>query len=346
MTVLEKSLKETWRVYRQANPKVRIRDAAEQLGVTEAELVATACGEGTVRLQGDWQQIVHRLADLGPVMALTRNKYAVHEKHGAYSDVRFQGRMGMVLDEGIDLRLFMHHWHSGFAVENNSGKNTLSSFQFFDRHGTAVHKVYLTGKSNRDAYEGIIEAFRSSDQSTTESVQPAKPSTPDRPDGEIDVPGLEEAWKALENTHDFHRVLNRFRVGRVQALRLVDDELAWRVDRSSVAQVLDAAVQEQIAIMVFVGNQGVVQIHSGAINKVAGMGPWLNIMDDDFTLHLREDQVDSAWVVRKPSSNGLITSLELYDQSGETIVQFFALRKQGKDTVEAWERVLNTLEQV
>ena len=254
--------------------------------------------------------------------------------------------MGMVLDEGIDLRLFMHHWHSAFAVENDTGKNPLSSVQFFDRHGTAVHKVYLTGKSDREAYERIVEEYRSSDQSTMESVQPAKPRTPDRPDEAIDVPGLEEAWKALENTHDFHRVLNRFRAGRVQALRLVDDELAWRVERTGAGKALDSAVEEQIAIMVFVGNQGVVQIHSGAINKVVGMGPWLNIMDDDFTLHLREDQVDSAWVVRKPSSNGLITSLELYDRDGETIAQFFALRKKGKDTVESWERVLNALERV
>ena len=74
--------KQLWNTFRRDNPKVRIRDAAEQLGVSEAELVATSCGEGAVRLQAEWPEFIQRLESLGPVMALTRNAHAVHEKHG------------------------------------------------------------------------------------------------------------------------------------------------------------------------------------------------------------------------------------------------------------------------
>ena len=121
---------------------------------------------------------------------------------------------------------------------------------------------------------------------------------PDKADDAIDVAGLEAAWNALEDTHDFHRLLAEFHVGRVQALRLVNDSLACRVDSSSLNEVLHIAAQDQIAIMVFVASPGVIQIHSGPIHNVKSTGPWLNVLDDDFNLHVREDHLDSAWVVQ------------------------------------------------
>ena len=255
--------KQLWNTFRRDNPKVRIRDAAEQLGVSEAELVATSCGEDAIRLQAEWPQFIQRLESLGPVMALTRNAHAVHEKHGVFRNVHIHGQMGLVLDEGIDLRLFLNHWRLGFAVEQEGRKTTLRGFQFFNQHGTAVHKVYLTADSDQTAYQQLIDECASDDQSPVQCVCPTIPAVPDKADDAIDVAGLEAAWNALEDTHDFHRLLAEFQVGRVQALRLVNDSLACRVDSSSLNEVLHIAAQDQIAIMVFVASPGVIQIHSG-----------------------------------------------------------------------------------
>ena len=341
---VEGDLKQSWSAFRRANPKVRIRDAAERLGVSEAELVATSCGDGTVRLGGDWSRFLERLEELGPVMALTRNEHAVHEKEGVFRDVHFHGRMGLVLDEGIDLRLFMDHWHHGFAVETEGRRGPLRSFQFFDRHGTAVHKVYLTEESDRAAWQLLTDEYADVDQSPRQCVCPAVPSLPEGDDGAIDVAGLEAAWRALEDTHDFHRLLGRFQVRRVQALRLVDDSLASRVDPSSLARVLRRAAREGLHIMVFVGSPGVIQIHSGPIANVKSTGPWINVLDDGFNLHVREDRVDTAWVVNKPTRDGEVASLEVYDDGGETIALLFARRKQGREAVDGWNAALAGLE--
>ena len=254
MTTTAPASRGDWNTFRRANPRVRIRDAAEQLGVSEAELVATSCGEGAIRLRAEWPQFIQRLESLGPVMALTRNAHAVHEKRGAFRDVHFHGQMGLVLDEGIDLRLFMNHWHLGFAVEQEGRKTALRGFQFFDRHGTAVHKVYLTAASDQMAYQQLIDEFASDDQSPVQCVCPIIPPVPDQADAAIDVAGLEAAWNALEDAHDFHRLLAQFHVGRVQALRLVDDSLACRVAPSSLSEVLHSAARDQLAIMVFVAS--------------------------------------------------------------------------------------------
>lgn len=123
-----------WSQLRQTEPKLRIRDAAAKLGVSEAQLVALGCGTTATRLSADWGDFIRELEALGPVMALTRNDGAVSEKDGHYRNVEiFAGhtRMGQVLDSGIDLRLFLDRWAIGFAVCEDSPRGPRRSFQFF-----------------------------------------------------------------------------------------------------------------------------------------------------------------------------------------------------------------------
>jgi 2-keto-4-pentenoate hydratase/2-oxohepta-3-ene-1,7-dioic acid hydratase in catechol pathway len=43
------------------------------------------------------------------------------------------------------------------------------------------------------------------------------------------------------------------------------------------------------------------------------MGPWINILDETFHMHLRTDHIRELWAVRKPTSDGHVTSLEAYE---------------------------------
>jgi putative hemin transport protein len=55
----------------------------------------------------------------------------------------------------------------------------------------------------------------------------------------------------------------------------------------------------------------------GGLEEVNG---WLAIHDASFNLHIDEPGIESAWVVRKATPDGVVTSLELYDRAGEMIV--------------------------
>jgi putative hemin transport protein len=69
------------------------------------------------------------------------------------------------------------------------------------------------------------------------------------------------------------------------------------------------------------------------------MGPWLNVMDETFHLHLRTDHISEVWCVRKPTKDGHITSLEAYGEDGGMIIQFFGQRREGEGERADW-RVL------
>ena len=132
--------------------------------MNELELLVVGCGDSMVRLKSEWSRIITAIKTLGPVLPLTRNEYVVDEKNGVYSNVKIIGSMGFVLDDLINLRLFISHWHQGFFVREKITNGESQSLQFFDRHGKAIHKIYLLELSDEKIFDTFISTFTSRDQ--------------------------------------------------------------------------------------------------------------------------------------------------------------------------------------
>jgi putative hemin transport protein len=337
------TLEEQWVKLRQDKPNIRIRDAAQELGVSEVELLATDCGDSVKRLKGNWGELIQELPKLGKVMALTRNAEAVHEKTGEYENVSIFGKMGLVLGQHIDLRLFLQHWHFGFAVETVSHGRKLQSFQFFDGDGTAVHKVYLTPKSNCSAYDKLVQRYLSKNQYPSQLVQPKEAAATPTRDEKVDVEFFRAEWDGLRDTHDFIKLLRKFNVTRQQALRLAEIKRAYQVSPACVRLLLEIVQKNETEIMIFVGSPGVIQIHTGPIRRFISVEPWLNVMDPAFNLHFREDLVAECWVVLKPTADGIVTSLETFNTEKQSTAMFFGKRKPGEPELEAWRKIIAQL---
>jgi putative hemin transport protein len=125
----------------------------------------------------------------------------------------------------------------------------------------------------------------------------------------------------------------------VQALRLAGDELACELTPGSVRTVLTDAAASGTPIMVFVGSPGCIQIHTGPVQKLVPTGPWFNVLDPTFNLHLREDAIARTFIVRKPTNDGTVTSIETFDDAGRTIALFFGARKPGQPERGAWRDI-------
>ena len=116
----------------------------------------------------------------------------------------------------------------------------------------------------------------------------------------------------------------------------MSDDLACRIDNNALPGLLETVRQDGNEIMIFVGNRGCVQIFTGALEKLAPMRGWINIFNSAFTLHLREDSVDEIWVTRKPTSDGHVTSVELFAKDGTQIAQLYGQRSEGHPEQEQW----------
>lgn len=315
-------------------PKARIRTLAQKMAVSEVELVAAGCGDiRSTLLREPATDIFNELGSLGRVMALTRNEWAVHERHGKYEDIRAGKTMGIVVGPDIDLRMFFSSWKSTWAV-NDDGR---LSIQFFDTAGEAIHKVYVTADTDVDAYHALVKKYVDPD--------PAWPVLASVPARQAETPvqnpaQLREDWLAMTDTHQFHGLLRKHEATRLAALRVVGTDLAQELPNDAAERMLEAVSARDISFMCFVGNRGMIQIHSGPIKKLMRMGPWFNVLEPHFNLHLDTTAIVSTWVVNKPTSDGWVTSLECYDSHGELIAQFFGARKPGVPELAAWRELL------
>ncbi len=326
-------------------PRLRIRNAAEALGVPEGSLVAARSGAGVRHLRPAWEEALRGLEAVGPVMALTRNACAVHEKIGVYRNVEVHGPTGLVLDREIDLRLFFARWSRAFAVEEpGRGGEARQSVQIFDAAGQAIHKIYRIEDTDADAWEALLASLEADAQPRVVAWEAPLASPAPRLDAEVDVTGFLDAWEALEDTHDFFGLLRRFGVTRTQALRLGEARgLTSAVPTQAVRAALERAAAASCSIMVFVGNAGAIQIHTGPVVRTVPTGPWFNVLDPGFNLHLKEDGLAAAWIVRKPTRDGVVTSLEVFDAEGGTVAQLFGERKPGVPEDLGWRALAEAL---
>lgn len=331
----------------------RAKDAAQSLGVSEGEAIAVHAGDHdhalkTTPLKGTWVEILQALELCGPVMALTRNESTVHEKTGTYRNVTAQGHMGLALGEEIDLRLFFSRWHAGFYVLEpaNDLKNPPSeSLQFFDAHGVAIHKIYVRPETDREVFRDIASQF--TDPSKRAVFTPAPPKEPPKADVDIDAASLAQGWSQMKDTHEFFGLIGKAGAERQQAFRLVEGRFTQKADTAVVRRLLDEASMDGTSIMVFVGSLGCIQIHTGPVKRIEPMvtptAKWINVLDPGFNLHLREDLIQNAWIVEKSTTDGVVTSVEVFDKAGELMAMFFGARKPGKPELQAWRDIVARL---
>ena len=339
------TLKDQWAKLKAERPHLRIRNAADALGVSEVELLATQTGENVTRLRPEFQNILSEIETLGKVMALTRNNECVHERKGVYLNPDFSSpHAALFVGEDIDLRMFLSVWAKAYAVVDHTARGTTTSLQFFGKDGEAVHKIYLTKDSNEEAYQALVEKYKSEDQSHHETSEKSPLPLEEKPDASIDVEGFQKAWLELKDTHDFFMMLRKYGVTRTQALRLAPDtEHAHEISKDGIVKMLEIVAEKKIPIMVFTGNPGNIQIHTGPIRKTMWHENWYNIMDPDFNMHLDMTKIAQTWVVRKPTEDGMVTSIEVFNEMGELIVQFFGKRKPGIPELEEWREVVRQL---
>lgn len=336
-----------WAALREGRKTLRIRDAASELGVSELALAALGVGTTAVRLEGSARDLLLAVPALGRVMALTRNEHCVHERKGRYENLSFEAHVGIALGADIDLRIFPKAWKHALAVTEATQAGPRRALQFFDAHGAALHKIYALPETDMAAFDALVRRFRAEDQTPGTAVAPAAKAAA-KESAAIDATRHQAArlrteWDALQDTHDFVPMLRRLDLARLDALRLAGEARAASLDLDAGRRLLTAAAAAALPIMVFVGNHGMIQIHTGPVVRIIATGPWINVLDPDFNLHLRETAVSEAWLVRKPTRDGVVTSVELFDADGELIATFFGKRKPGHAEDPAWRTLAESL---
>lgn len=335
-------LRDRYAQLRASQPHLRARDAARTLGVSECELVAAQ--PDVTRLDERWKSLFEAFPTLGEAMALTRNEAIVSEIIGTYGAPEFFGANGpgQVAGEPIDLRIFLHAWAYGLAVREPFRGKTRRSLQFFDGRGDAVHKVFLRDDERAEAFEVLAKTHAHPEG--PEAISPSRePAPAPSSKGDVDRETLRDAWSKMPDPHAFFGLLKQFDLDREESLRRVGAPWAEPVDAGSLRAVLEAARDAKEKVMVFVGNDGMLQIFSDVVHRVVVVDGWTNVLDPTFNLHVHDGLVARAWRVRKPCNAGVVTSLELYDESGRNLALIFGKRGRREEDPPGWRSIIDAI---
>ncbi|MEM1272266.1 MAG: ChuX/HutX family heme-like substrate-binding protein [Pseudomonadota bacterium] len=323
---------------------MRPRDMADKLRISEAELVAAHLGIGSTAVRASPDCLMPWVARLGEVMALTRNVSAVHEKIGIYDNYKSGDHLAMVAAEQIDLRIFPHHWCHAYAVEKETTDGAVRrSLQIFDAAGDAVHKVILRAGSDLSAWKGLIDALADPRASPKPALAPRAPAEPAKSNpAKVDL--LRSQWVQTTDTDHFMQLISKLEMNRLGAYRCVGAPFAEPLGLTGLNAALEQLAAGETPVTIIVGNRGCIQIHTGPIYRLMPMGPWQNVMDPGFNLHLRADHVAELWRVERATRRGPVVSIEAFDAEGALILQCFGHRDaRGADHSAEFAEIANNL---
>jgi putative hemin transport protein len=208
---------------------------------------------------------------------------------------------------------------------SKAGKDNSESLKIVSLNGTYTEGLVVLGMQ-----ENIV------------GVDAISTYPPELDDTRIDKGVFKAEWLALKDKHDFYGLLRKHKVTRTQALRLAPaGGYAVEVANSALRETMTAAARTELPTMVFVGNRGIIQIHTGPVTKLINHNEWFNAIYPDFNLNAKDPEVTQSWIVRKPTEDGMVTSLELFNAKNKLIVTLFDKRNP---ELEGWRNIIADLE--
>ena len=328
------ALRDAWDALRTAQPNIRPREAALALGVSEAELIATGCGAETLRLSSPWPPLLTGVSRLGRVVVQTRTARSILEERGTYPSHLLRSRGG----DGIDVRFACDRWFLGYAFQE-AGVRQLA---FYDRSGTAVHKIFLPDGSRDAGWDELVRRHAHAVQLPGEHLPPSVPGRT-RPDAAIDASTLRTGWAALQGHEGIDLLLDAHQTTLIQAFRVVGPRWAVPISCTSLARVLRCAAIEGIPLTVTVANRGAAQVYRGPLPRVYSSGRWLNARALDVSLQVRADRVTSAWLVRAPFFGGVTQRYEFFDARADVVLQIASAREGGEAEPDRWRALVERI---
>lgn len=326
---------------------MRLRPLDDQQLPNLTDVQRVALQPHATRLDGEFAPLMQRLAALGNLTEVTRNSSALLEKDNVSGALYVDNEIELAPAEAMHLRIFYPQWEHGYALEEHDACSggRRHSLQFFDRYGNMMHKIMLGEDGDIASFRQLVSDHAAAEQLAPHLVHPLDSDTGTGDDslGRIDVDALRAEWAHTHNHEDFIQRQEAFDRQRLRKLRLAGKAFAYQVANDSARVILQRMTEFGTSIMAQVGNAGIVQAYYGKIKNIRVKDSRLKIMNAGFRMQLREDHIDSVWVAKKPTTDGIITSLELFNRQGTHIASFLSKKSNGQPEPREWREAIMRL---
>lgn len=345
-----------WIARRAADVNCTNEQIADELAIPEASLLSAcaATKEGAVvaeardistldriiRLRPQWSDLLAGMPSLGTVLSATGNRTSTLSYENEYGACRLLGPYAILLGNGVDLRIHLREWTSGYAISSpgNDPASPRRKLEFFGRDGVAIHRVLLGPHSALDSFWRMVWEYGCSESPDLWPVRHpvARPELVPA----TDCGSLLQSWARMQDAGEFPELLRRFGCGRAEAIALAEGRFTHRVGAQALRDILRALCNCPIHIALHAGNAGCMQVYRGPLSGVLEREGVVHISGERSTLQILESRIAAAWVVQKPHRGNWIYSLELFDHDGAEALSLFGSNSQRGTADPAWVGLL------
>ena len=303
------NLKSKWKELILSSDKknIRIRDAARQLDVSEAELLSTKINNNVkFLLISDYEIIFKQIfKSVNKLMFLIRNDYAVHEKNISTKKIKIIDNKIINLDENNQTLLSFDYSDFKFCfyeLKNHAGRK-LSSFQIFDKYGCSLLKIY----NKDDDYHNFEKVFLKYYADYNYELQSIQKNEQSNNSANLDS-------------------INRYYLKSNYSLKNNDIK-----NKNILRFIITCASKGKCPIQIHVIGNNSIQYHRDIVENIKDFGPWFNVIDKYFNIHVLESKIKRSQFIEYTIKNKKYYSIECLDQFNTHVVGITSVIKFEQD---------------
>jgi len=325
---------------RAENPRWQPAELARHVGITEGELIASALGETSVRLQHDFTGIVRTLTGVSGLCSVLRSDLGLIENHAEFSSwACFGGRaMGGIAPFGVTLAL--SRWSEGFLVSETAQQGP--SIQFFSQEGQAVWKVFWPRGTSRNSLP--LSAWSHPCQKLDFNWRETEPGPVLTGDLErLDVVHFRDQWEAADTIPKWELLAPLFQLSRLESVRAAGEAWCRRLERDAIADFLKRCAASGMNLCLEMERAGNVQRWQGPAIHPSRYGKWINLLNADVNLHLDESAVGQVWKVKRRLGRQSVQTLECFDKASRPALRLFPGISADFHIPDGWNAAIESL---
>lgn len=159
----------------------------------------------------------------------------------------------------------------------------------------------------------------------------------------IDINRFRSRWEALTSDEEFENLLSQYGISRIQAFELVGDAWAAQVPIEALLSRLELLVKLGLNCTITTANAIATFTYVGKVESILERSGQFILVTRSTRLQFTKSKINSAWVVKKPNNNSIITSLELFNSTGSAVVKIVGCCDQEKDEMDIWDDLTQTI---
>lgn len=289
-----------------------------------------------VQLDGEWDKIFSRMAELRTVLATVRSG-AVYAAD-TWWEPDFQSLPGthtwFDISTGTEIRSTAIG--SAMAVVEHFGNQQIASLQFCDRQGQGSLKIMMTEGSDLQAFEDlVISRAAASSSSNSDRCETSANSSKS---GLLPETGtVHSLWNGLQRCTPGRWFPGIPGVRRLDALKAAGFSHARPVKTQTLSQVMETMTQSGAAVMTRIHSASALMPLQLKLTHWKDCHCGRTFFSSSSQLTLRTDSALEAWAIQL---TGQHVALEVYDNRGQFAASFVLDSKATAEHRHLWQESL------